>query len=170
MLIVRSNYIERRQDIRFKLNEGIFAQFYKSLLVKLGISRRVKSAPVIDLGVGGLTFQYISRNMWTLDFDELSISKHLDKAKIITLPFIAVSDFPISRLPDKKFLRRCGVKFGELTLDQKYLLHYLIQDYKISNYPVDRRTGKDRRRLEVFKPADAGNRNGVERRKRRLYK
>jgi hypothetical protein len=167
-MIIRSNFFERRKQHRFKVKEGAFVDFYKPRFFKLGKSGLVKSASIIDLGAGGLTFQYISRNMWTPDLHQLSIVKTSDKIKINRVPFRAVSDFSISRVVGSMFLRRCGVKFGELTPDQKYQLHYFIQDHTIYNHPVDRRTGKDRRKFAASAQDSPEKRKGIERRKRLL--
>jgi len=142
-MIVKSNFVERRKHNRVIIKEGAFVEFYKPRLFKLGKPRIVKSASIIDISKGGLAFQYIDRNMWPLDFFELSISKTADKIKIAEVQFKAVSDFSISQLSNSKFTRRRGVKFEKLTPTQQSQLSQLIQNQKIG----DRRSGFERRQF-----------------------
>jgi hypothetical protein len=106
--------------------------------------------------------------MWSPEYNKLSISKTPDEIKIDKVPFKAVSDFSESRLPNAKFLRRCGIKFGELTPNQKNQLYYFIQEHTSTNHPMDRRTGKDRRRSDASEISNLERRDKVERRKRLL--
>jgi len=165
-MIIKSNFVERRKSYRFKAKEGTFAEFHKSSIFRLGKSRIVKSAQIVDISFDGLAFQYIDHTMWTPNFNELSISKAIDGIKIEKIPFKALSDFSISRLPNSLLKRRCGVKFGALTPNQKNQLHYFIQDHTRSHQSVDRRTGKGRRQLEASKHGGLEKRNEIERRER----
>ncbi len=164
-MIIRSNFADRRKHHRFKVKEGALAEFYKPSLFKLGKPRVAKSAPLVELSAGGLTFQYISRNLWTQNLNELSISRPDNKLKIDKLPFKTVTDFSISRVENAMSLRRCGVKFEELTPTQKNQLHYFILDHTINNRPIDRRSRKNRRHLNVSQDYDLDRRKGFERRK-----
>lgn len=164
-MIIRSNFADRRKHNRFKVNEGVLAEFYKPRLFKLGKSRIVKSAQIVDISLEGLSFQYTGRNMWPTDFNELTISNAAAEIKISVVPFKTISDFATSRLPNSKFSRRCGVKFGKLRPIQKDQLHYFIQDH---THPTDRRTGKDRRHLDPSKYSSLEKRNKIERRARLL--
>jgi hypothetical protein len=103
--------------------------------------------------------------MWSTDFNKLTISKAADKIKIDKIPFKAISDFSTSRLPNSKFLRRCGVQFGELRPVQKNQIHYFIQNL---THTTDRRTVKNRRESNAPKDDGLERRDTVERRKRLL--
>lgn len=164
-MIIKSNFAERRKHHRFKVKEGALAEFYKPSLFKLRKPRITKSAPIVELSGGGLTFQYISRNLWTPNLNELSISEPDNKLKIGKLPFKTITDYSVSRVENAMSLRRCGVKFEELTPNQKYQLHYFIQNHTINNRPIDRRSRKNRRHLDVSPDYDLDRRKGVERRK-----
>jgi hypothetical protein len=164
-MIIRSNFAERRKHHRFKVNEGALAEFHKPRLFKLGKSRVAKSAQIVDISLEGLSYQYADRNMWTTDFKELTISMDTAEIKIDKVLFKTISDFSTSRLPNSKFIRRCGIKFGELRPSQKNQLHYFIQNLI---HPTDRRTGKERRALDTSKNGGLEKRNIIERRKRLL--
>jgi hypothetical protein len=139
----RAGFIERRKRKRSKAKEGTLAEFHKPRLFKFGKSRIVKSAPIVDISLKGLAFQYTGRNMWSPNFNELSISRIADEVKIDKIPYQAVSDFSISNAANSIFLRRCSVKFGELTPAQKSQLANFIQNQTIS----DRRSGFERRQF-----------------------
>ena len=118
-MFIRSNFAERRKYNRFKVAEGAFAKFHKPRLFKLIKPRIVKSAPIIDISLEGLAFQYTDRTMWSPNFNELSISKAAVDVKIDNVPFKTISDFLASRFSDSTLIRRCGVKFGKLTPSEK---------------------------------------------------
>jgi len=142
-MITREDFVERRRQNRVAIKEEAFVELYKPRLFKLGKPRIANSASIIDISSGGLSFQYTDRHMWSPDSYELSISTTADKRKIEGVPFKAVSDYPISRLSNSKFIRRRGVKFGELTQNKKFQLDHLIKNHTI----VDRRSGIERRQF-----------------------
>jgi len=118
--------VELRKHKRFNLKEGVFVEFYKPRLFSLGNPHIVKYAQITEISKGGLGFIYVDRKMWFLDLTELTISDEINETKIDKIPFKVLRDFPISKLPNSKYLRKCGVKFGVLTSDQKSNLDSLI--------------------------------------------
>ena len=159
-------FVELRKHKRFNSKEGVFVEFYKPRLFNLGNPRIVKYAQITDISEGGLGFIYADRQMWLLDLNELTISDNINEIKIDKIPFKILRDFPISKLPNSKYLRKCGVKFGVLTPDQKSSLYSLIHTHTISNHTMDRRSGKDRRQVGDSNYKDLDKRNGIERRSR----
>ena len=138
-------FVELRKQKRFNLKKGVFVEFYKPRLFNLGSPRIFKYAPVTDISEGGLGFVYTDRQMWLLDLNELTISDKINDIKIDKIPFKILRDFPISKLPNSKNLRKCAVSFGVLTSEQKASLHSMVNSHTISNDTMDRRSGKDRR-------------------------
>lgn len=161
---IERHFPERRRKNRFKTKKGALVQFIKLAPFKLGKPRVIKSAPIIDISLGGLRFEYIAHDMWTLNFDSLTISKASDKIRIDKVPFMAISDFPISKFPDGTTLRSCGVKFMGLSPYQKSHLNSFVRDHTIKDQIVDRRTSPDRRRENVSQHNDTEKRSGTERR------
>ncbi|MBW1903425.1 MAG: hypothetical protein JRJ20_17640 [Deltaproteobacteria bacterium] len=169
MTTVKS-FVERRKHKRFRAEEGTLAEFHKTRFFKIGKPRLVKSIPISDISSGGIGFQYSARDMWPIKFDTLTISNAPDEIRIDNVPFKTVSDFPISRPVSSKSMRRCGVKFGELTSIQKSDLSALIQKHTISNHVIDRRTAADPRKFDGPGYNDLGKRKERERRKIKLEK
>jgi len=130
-MTIKKHIVERRKQSRFKIKGRAFVEFQKHRFFKLGKPHVIKSAEIIDVSLEGLAFQYTDRNMWAHDFNELSISKTDDDIKIGNIPFKAVSDFSVSRLSNSMFIRRCGIKFGELTPAQKLQLDYFIRNHTV---------------------------------------
>ena len=137
------DFVELRRHTRAKIKGEAFVGFTKPRLFKLGKPRIAYSAAIIDISGGGLAFEYTGHHMLSPDFYKLSISTTADKIKIDEVPFKAVSDFPISRLSKSKFIRRRGVKFGELTPNKIFQLDAFIKNHTI----VDTRTGIERRQF-----------------------
>ena len=140
----KKNFVERRKQKRFKVEEGTIAEFQKLDFLKAGKPRIAKSAPIIDISLGGLSFYYIARDTWSVNFKTLTISKSADEIRIENVPFKTVSDFLLSRLQNSKPKRRCGVKFDELTPDQQSELNTFIQKQTIRNHEIDGRIVSDR--------------------------
>ena len=127
-MVPKKSLDERRKRNRFPLKAGAFVEFHKPRLFNLGKPHVAKSAPIIEISYEGLAFKYIDRNMWPHDFNVLSISAISETNKIDHIPFKAVSDYSMSRLPNSNFIRRCGIKFGKLTHAQKSQLYDFIQN------------------------------------------
>ncbi len=139
----KTDFTEKRKHKRFKVQEGACAEFHKPRLFKLGKPRIIESVPIIDISYKGLAFQYTDRNMWSHNFNELSISRIADEVKIDKVPYKVVSDFLISDFTKSIVLRRCRIKFGELTRSQKIQLDHFIQYYTTG----DKRSGFERRQF-----------------------
>ena len=158
-MISKGNFVELRKHDRVKIKEDAFVELYKPRLFKLGKPPIVKFASIVDIGLGGLAFQYTDPNMWTADLNVLSIANTAEKIKIDRVPFIAVSDFLRSRNSDSTFTRRCGVEFGELTFTQKFQMANFIQNQTIT----DGRSGIERRQFS-YSANSPELRSGKERR------
>ncbi len=153
-------FAELRKQNRFKLREDIIVAFQKPRLFNLGRPRIVKTASIIDINRGGLAFQYTSHNMWPADFNKLSILQTTDEVEIDNLPYEVVSDFKSSNFTKNKPIRKCGVKFGELTLNQAILLNHLLMSYT----SMLKRPGNGRRRFNNYQYNGLERRAGSERR------
>ncbi len=153
-------FAELRKQNRFKIREGIIVALHKPRLFNLGRPRIVKTASITDINRRGLAFQYISDKMWPTDFNKLSILQITDEIEIDNVPYEVVSDFKASNFTKSNPIRKCGVKFGELTLNQTILLNHLLLGYssmikrpgqcrRICNNPqyngLERRAGNERR-------------------------
>lgn len=160
----KKNFVEKRNHKRFEVKEGAFVEFYKPRLFNLGRPRLVKYAQIINISEGGLGFVYVDRKMWLLDSQELTISDYNNEIKIDKVPFKILRDFPQSKLIGSKSLRKCGVKFGELTSDQKSKLYSFIHATTASKHTMDRRFGKDRRQIDAPHHDVSNKRSSIERR------
>ena len=160
--MVNSKYFaELRKQGRFRIREGIIVAFQKPRLFKIGRPRIVKTASIIDINRKGLAFHYISHKMWPADFNKLAILQTTDEIEIDNVPYEVVSDFKASGFTKSKPIRKCGVKFGELTINQTILLNHLLLSYtsmikrpgngrRIYDNPqyngIERRAGSERRK------------------------
>ena len=136
-------FVELRKQNRFNIREGIIVAFQKPRLLNLGKPRIVKTASIIDINKRGLSFQYISHKMWPTDFNKLLILQTTDEIEIDNVPYVVVSDFKASNFTKSKPIRKCGVKFGELTINQTMLLNNLLLSYS----SMIKRPGNGRRIL-----------------------
>jgi len=149
-----------RKQNRFKLREGIIVTFQKPRLLNLGRPRIVKTASITDINRRGLAFQYISQKMWPADFNKLSVLQTADEIEIDNVPYEVVSDFKSSNFTKRKPIRKCGVKFGELTFNQTILLNHLLMSYS----SMIKRPGNGRRTFNKSQYNGLERRAGNERR------
>jgi hypothetical protein len=111
--------VERRKDKRFQVTHSAHAV--------LGPHLR-KVGQITDISRGGLAFRYIGcqDSSELCELDVLSA-----RCCSVKLPFKTICDFEIANqfvlgsIP----VRRRGVRFGDLTHDQKSELSRFIQDY-----------------------------------------
>ncbi|MCP4111101.1 MAG: PilZ domain-containing protein [Desulfobacteraceae bacterium] len=117
---------ERRKYRRYRAIDGI--------ITMLGFPSKIMGS-ILDMSHGGLSFQYIVDNEPPYESMELDIL-YTDKLIYIDkVPFKAVFDIDICDGTSSALfpLRRCGVKFGELTNEQKGQLEHLILNYTKKN-------------------------------------
>jgi len=154
-------FAELRKQNRFKIREGIIVAFQKPRLLNLGRPLIVKTVSIIDINRRGLAFQYMSHKMWPTDCNKLSILQTIDEIEIDNVPYEVVSDFKAYNFTKSKPIRKCGVKFRELTLNQSILLNHLLLSYS----SMIKRPGNGRRIFNNSQFNGLERRTGNERRK-----
>jgi hypothetical protein len=114
--------VERRQQPRFKVVEGVFAAL---------VNHNSKLGQIKDISKMGLSFRYIDHDGRPGETSELKIiigrgGLYLDK-----LPFKKVADFEIKNEHTFSSLkmRQIGLQFGELTQQQCTRLEHFIQKH-----------------------------------------
>lgn len=140
-MTISKYFAELRKQNRFIIREGVIVAFQKPRLFNLGKHRIVKTASIIDINRRGLAFQYISHKMWPADFNKLAILKTTDEIEIDNVTYVVVSDLKSPNFTNIKPIRKCGIKFGELTLNQTILVNHLLLNYT----SMIKRPGKGRR-------------------------
>ena len=120
----RKKIVERRKHKRFKVQDGTFAvltpHFYNW-------------GQIIDISKGGLAFRYTGNELPPNVSSNLGISLANIGFYLGRVPFKAISDFEIDNEVAYSFTttRRCGVEFGELTLNQISQLEYFMGNHSI---------------------------------------
>lgn len=114
--------VERRKNERFRAKNGAFVAL-RPHYTKLG--------QISDIGINGLSFHYMAREERpneSSDILDIVVTKgdfYLGK-----VPFETVSDFEITKVPISSItIKRCSVRFGELSKDQKSRLEDFIQNH-----------------------------------------
>ncbi|MBU0481192.1 MAG: PilZ domain-containing protein [Proteobacteria bacterium] len=102
---------ERREHKRFRAKSGTCAV-------------ESKAGEIIDISMGGLAFSYVDHGDWT--------DESFDRGMLFGEKDLCVEDLPLKIISDcainsgLSIIRRCGVKFGELTPKQLSQLEYFI--------------------------------------------
>lgn len=88
------------------------------------ISTGNKSGEIIDISMGGLAFSYLAREDWTDEsFDQGMLLGEAD-LRVDDIQMKVISDCAINS--GFSVVRRCGVKFEQLTAKQLAQLEYFI--------------------------------------------
>ena len=107
---------ERREYKRFKLKENVFA------------ADADRMGQIVDLSMGGLSFRYPELQKQSVESQELDIFVKDNSFFLQNLSITTVSDRKV--VDDINYpmplLRQRGVKFQELTSEQKFQLEYLL--------------------------------------------
>ena len=121
----------RRKKVRRAVKPGAFVVFKKSLFFGLFKSRVVHSAAIINISVNGIKAQYTAATPWSRSFDNMSIVTTDKKIKIDNIPCKVISDSMVTRLENGTFVRRCGIKLGNLSDFKKSQLSKFVKEYVI---------------------------------------
>ena len=116
-------FSEKRKDMRLKAREGAFAvpEFDAGV-----------PGQIIDISMGGLAFRYMANGKRTSGSFLLDILISNDIFYLKKVPVITVSDFyeiDEEMLFSVILMRRCGVRFGDLTQSKVSQLKYFIQHH-----------------------------------------
>lgn len=117
---------ERRKYERFLVPENAFVALY-------GLS--IKVGKLVDISHGGLSFEHIYEDFSITNNKEMEISFWLEDFRLSKFPCQVVYDIVIPPAPELDFLtirlnsHRCGVKFKNLTDEQKEQLNQFIKKY-----------------------------------------
>ena len=116
--------IERRQQPRFKVAEGVFAAL---------VNHNSKLGQIRDISKRGLAFRYIDHGDEAGETSELKIIIGSGGVYLDKLPFIKVTDFEIKNEYSFSSLkmRQIGLEFGKLTKQQLSRLEQFIQTHTV---------------------------------------
>jgi len=111
---------ERRRSTRFKVKAGAYTVFSPKSIIPGRIN---------DISADGLSFSYVEGEEWYHNSSELDILFGENDFYLDKIPFETVSDTVIeNESPSSQIImRRCGVKFGQLTEEQRIQLNMFIQ-------------------------------------------
>lgn len=121
-MTILNEFVERRRLKRFKVKEGAFA-------VLMPDSKRL--GQILDLGKGGLSFLYIDTGEGANGSTQLDIFVAGNGFYLSKLPVHIVSDIQVpNKIPINPIvMRRQGIQFGELTLEQTSSLDSFMRQY-----------------------------------------
>jgi hypothetical protein len=127
----RCYFNEKRKMHRSILKTGVFVLFRKPRLFKLLQPKKDSFAEILDLSLTGLQAQYSAPAMLKYEHSILSITSNDGTVKIDDLPFKVVADNKITNLPNSTQLRRCCLKFEDISDKHRNLLNQIIQNYSV---------------------------------------
>jgi hypothetical protein len=117
---------DKRKDKRFLVGEEVIV----ALRNKSSRVGRVK-----DISMGGLSFEHIYDEDLEGESSKRDVSLWVDNYRMADIPCRVVYDIPISEPPEYDYLsvhfktRRCGIQFGELTVNQETQLDFFLKTH-----------------------------------------
>ena len=123
-MLDRSVLDERRQQKRFRAQEGAFAAL---------VAQESRLGQIKDISIRGLSFRYIDSHEKLENADALKIILGDEGLYLDNVPFKKISDFEIenefsfSRIK----MRQIGLEFGDLTPGQRDRLNRFIKHHTI---------------------------------------
>ncbi len=122
------NQPERRRYHRHKIKAGAVAEFCRKRFFNFVKPQVVRSAAIVDISTHGLSFEYEGKQMWSTDFNELSISLADSSKRIAEIPFHIVSDRTVTSSEATRAMRRCGVKFNGIAPEHRLQIETMINE------------------------------------------
>jgi len=123
-MLDRSVLDERRQQKRFRAQEGAFAAL---------VAQESRLGQIKDISIRGLSFRYIDSHEKLENADALKIILGDEGLYLDNVPFKKISDFEIEN--EFSFssikMRQIGLEFGELTAAQRNRLNQFIEHHTI---------------------------------------
>jgi hypothetical protein len=117
------DFSERRKNKRYRVQKGVLVA---------PNTRGRKLWQVLDIGMGGLAFRYVSNEGELKTSSELDIVTGDTRFLLEQIPFKSTSDLEMSddSVSSRK-LRRRGVRFGDMNDTQVRQLEYLIRSHTV---------------------------------------
>lgn len=115
----KREFIERRKNKRFQVKSGAYVVFSPNPNLR---------CQIVDISVDGLAVLFAGKEDWFNKSLELSILLGDDDFCLQKIPAEIVSLFALASelSSNSKKMRRCGIKFGELTPEQRLQLKHFI--------------------------------------------
>ena len=117
----RKAHVDRRKHERYR------AEFGSLVMLKpntCGVGQ------IIEISVGGLTFDYLTGKSPSMEATELRILVPRTSFRLDRIPCQGIWDLGLYEIPRTSLLkRRCRVKFGELTTQQASQIDYFIENH-----------------------------------------
>jgi hypothetical protein len=119
----KKKLVDRRKHKRFRVEDGAFVELRPS---DSGVWQ------LIDISMGGLTFDYITMQPPSVKATELDIFLTNSAFRLFEIPCNSVWDsttYDFRTTPLHK--RRCGVEFRDLTSHQRLQIEHLIENHVV---------------------------------------
>ena len=119
---------DKRLYVRYEMNSG--AEVNLSVSKMFGFrNKQVKLGLILDISMGGIAIKYDGNTINSLRVAHLSIVIPGKGTLIESIPFETVTDCDFGTCPGEIFPRRCGLKFGSLTDEQRTRLKLIVKNY-----------------------------------------
>lgn len=111
------SFADRRKCKRYRVKDGAYT------------INSTKTGMIVDISMDGLSFRYVDRKRWPSSSPELDIVLGDYDFFLSRIPYEVVTDTITTHdIPDITFIvKRCGVKFGDLSNIQQMKLQKFIE-------------------------------------------
>ena len=125
----RRGYSEKRKTDRIKLRPETFVTLSHPKYLNFFCFGKKCIAMINDISTMGLSAHYLASDIFNYKNNFLSIETNDRAFSITNIHFKVISDYMVTFLPGKNHLRRCGIKFQNISDRQVDLVNHLIKCY-----------------------------------------
>ena len=127
-MIIMDENPDRRLSVRYGMNS--VSEVNLSVPVMFGFRKKtMKLGLILDISMGGMAIQYDGCDIASLKASHLSIVVPGKGALIEGIPFEIITDGQMGNCSPENSPRRCGLKFGHLTDDQRKRLQFIVNNF-----------------------------------------
>jgi esterase/lipase len=124
-----NNLFERRKERRFNVKGGALVNLQNPSIFRFGRSKQTELGPVVNISMGGLASLYVNKKNKPITANMLSITMPKENIKIDDISFSIVSDYKTISLPENETIRKCSIKFDNLSDNQINSLKDFIKNH-----------------------------------------
>ena len=128
---------DKRLCVRFEMNNG--AEVNLKVPKMFGFrNKQVKLGAILDISMGGIAIKYDGDEIDSLKASQLSIVIPGKGALLESIPFEIITDCDLDTCSGEISPRKCGLKFGNLTDEQRTCLKLIVKNCSSPGQTEDR--------------------------------
>ena len=127
----RQNLDERRHQLRFTLKSTFYIRIRRPRRIRIWRRESDYLGTIVNISLSGLAARYVAQDIWPYDVNTLSIVANENSRLIHGIAYKVISDRKLFSNPKNEDIRKVGIRFVNLTKNQRRQVVAFIQKYGI---------------------------------------